>query len=171
VIAAGSGVGSAAVQIAKVTGALVIATASSEAKLAKARELGADKTLLHTGEFARDVKKLTNGRGVDVVFEHVGAATWDQSVYSLAHGGRLVTCGATSGFESKINVSYLFARQLSILGSFMGFKSELYAALELFKRSLLKPVIDMVLPLERAADAHRRLENRQQFGKVVLKIA
>ena len=171
VIAAGSGVGSAAVQIAKVIGARVIATASSEAKLAKARELGADKTLLHTGEFARDVKKLTNGRGVDVVFEHVGAATWDQSVYSLAHGGRLVTCGATSGFESKINVSYLFARQLSILGSFMGFKSELYAALELFKRSLLKPVIDTVLPLERAADAHRRLENRQQFGKVVLKIA
>lgn len=170
VIASGSGVGSAAVQIAKATGTRVIATAGSEAKLGKAKELGADDVLLHAGEFAREVKKLTNGRGVDVVFEHVGAATWDQSVYSLAHGGRLVTCGATTGFETKINVGYLFARQLSILGSFMGHKSELFAVLELFKRGLLKPVIDTVLPLERAAEAHRRLENREQFGKVVLKV-
>ncbi len=170
VIAAGSGVGSAAIQIAKATGARVIATAGSEAKLAKAKDLGADLTLLHVGEFAREVKKLTGGRGVDVVFEHVGEATWDQSVYSLAPSGRLVTCGATTGRDSKINVGYLFARQLSILGSFMGPKSELFAALELFKRSLLKPVIDSVFPLERAADAHRRLENREQFGKVVLRI-
>jgi len=170
VIAAGSGVGSAAVQIAKATGARVIATAGSEAKLAKARELGADETLLHVGEFAREVKKLTNGRGVDVVFEHVGAATWEQSVYSLAHGGRLVTCGATTGRETAINVGYLFARQLSILGSFMGYKSELHAALELFKRGLLKPVVDTVFPLERAAEAHQRLEKREQFGKVVLKV-
>ena len=170
VIAAGSGVGSAAVQIAKVTGARVIATAGSEPKLAKAKELGADHTLSHVGEFAREVKRLTKGRGVDVVFEHVGAATWDQSVYSLAHGGRLVTCGATTGFEGKINVGYLFARQLSILGSFMGHKSELFSVLALFQRGLLKPVIDSVLSLERAADAHRRLENREQFGKVVLRI-
>ena len=171
VIAAGSGVGSAAVQIAKATGARVIATAGSEPKLAKAKALGADDLLLHAGEFAREVKKRTGGRGVDVVFEHVGAATWDQSVYSLAPGGRLVTCGATSGFESKINVGYLFARQLSILGSFMGRKSELYAALELVRRGLLKPIIDTVFPLERAAEAHRRLENREQFGKIVLQIA
>jgi len=170
VIAAGSGVGSAAVQIAKVTGARVIATAGSERKLAKAKELGADEALLHVGEFAREVKRLTNGRGVDVVFEHVGAATWDQSVYSLAHGGRLVTCGATTGFETKINIGYLFARQLSILGSFMGPKSDLFAVLELFKRGLLKPVMDRVIPLEQAAEAHRHLENREQFGKVVLRI-
>ncbi|HXW61686.1 MAG TPA: zinc-binding dehydrogenase [Candidatus Acidoferrales bacterium] len=170
VIAAGSGVGSAAVQIAKVAGARVIATAGSQAKLAKAKELGADDALLHVGEFAREVKRLTHGRGVDVVFEHVGAATWDQSVFSLAHGGRLVTCGATTGFDSKINIGYLFARQLSILGSFMGQKSELFSVLELFKRGLLKPVIDCVMPLERAADAHRHLENREQFGKVVLNI-
>jgi NADPH:quinone reductase-like Zn-dependent oxidoreductase len=170
VIAAGSGVGSAAVQIAKVTGARVIATAGSEPKLAKAKELGADHTLLHVGEFAREVKRLTKGRGVDVVFEHVGAATWDQSVYSLAPGGRLVTCGATTGFEGKINLGYLFARQLSILGSFMGHKSELFSVLALFQRGLLKPVIDTVLSLERAADAHRHLENREQFGKVVLRI-
>jgi NADPH:quinone reductase-like Zn-dependent oxidoreductase len=171
VIAAGSGVGSAAIQVAKAAGARVIATAGSEPKLAKAKELGADDVLLHTGEFAREVKRLTNGRGVHVVFEHVGAATWDQSVYSLAVGGRLVTCGATTGFESKINVGYLFARQLSILGSFMGHKSELFSVLELFKRGLLKPVIDCVLPLERAAEAHKRLENREQFGKVVLSVA
>jgi NADPH:quinone reductase-like Zn-dependent oxidoreductase len=170
VIAAGSGVGSAAIQIAKATGARVIATAGSQSKLAKAKALGADEVLLHEGEFAREVKRLTNGRGVDVVFEHVGAATWDQSVYSLAAGGRLVTCGATSGFETKINVGYLFARQLSILGSFMGYKAELFSALELFKRGLLKPVIDTVLPLAQAAEAQKRLENRAQFGKVVLSI-
>jgi NADPH:quinone reductase-like Zn-dependent oxidoreductase len=170
VIAAGSGVGSAAVQLGKVTGARVLATAGSEPKLPKAKELGADDTLLHVGEFAREVKRLTKGRGADVVFEHVGAATWDQSVYSLAHGGRLVTCGATTGFESKINVGYLFARQLSILGSFMGHKAELFSVLELFQRGLLKPVIDTVMSLDCAADAHRRLENREQFGKVVLRI-
>jgi len=170
VIAAGSGVGSAAIQIAKAASARVIATAGSEAKLRKAKELGADEVLLHQGEFAREVKKLTGGRGVDIVFEHVGEATWDQSVYSLAVGGRLVTCGATTGREGNLNIGYLFARQLSILGSFMGHKSELFAVLELFKRGLLKPVIDAVLPLERAADAHRRLENREQFGKVVLKV-
>jgi len=170
VIAAGSGVGSAAIQIAKAASARVIATAGSEAKLRKAKELGANEVLLHQGEFAREVKKLTGGRGVDIVFEHVGEATWDQSVYSLAVGGRLVTCGATTGREGNLNIGYLFARQLSILGSFMGHKSELFAVLELFKRGLLKPVIDTVLPLERAADAHRRLENREQFGKVVLKV-
>ena len=168
VIAAGSGVGSAAIQIAKAAGARVIATAGSEPKLRKAKELGADEVLLHQGEFAREVKKRTGGRGVDVVFEHVGQATWEQSVYSLAVGGRLVTCGATAGREGNINIGYLFARQLSILGSFMGHKGELFAVLELFNRGLLKPVIDTVLPLERAADAHRRLENREQFGKVVL---
>ena len=171
VIAAGSGVGSAAIQVAKAAGARVIATAGSEAKLAKARQLGADDAVLHGGEFARDVKKLTGGKGVDVVFEHVGEATWEQSIFSLKPGGRLVTCGATSGFESKININYIFGRQLSILGSFMGEKSELFAALELFKRGLLKPVIDTVVPLERAGDAHRRLENREQFGKVVLSIS
>jgi NADPH:quinone reductase-like Zn-dependent oxidoreductase len=170
VIAAGSGVGSAAIQIAKVAGSRVIATAGSEPKLAKAKELGADDTLLHTGEFAREVKRLTGGRGVDVVFEHVGATTWDQSVFSMKTGGRLVTCGATTGFDCRININYLFGRQLSILGSFMGQKSELFAALELFKRGLLKPVIDTVMPLDRAADAHRRLENREQFGKIVLTV-
>jgi NADPH:quinone reductase-like Zn-dependent oxidoreductase len=171
VLGAGSGVGSAAIQIAKATGARVIATAGSEAKLAKARELGAAEAILHTGgEFAREVKRLTHGRGVDVVFEHVGQATWEQSIYSLAPGGRLVTCGATTGFDGKINIGYLFSHHISILGSFMGAKAELFSAIELFKRGLLKPVVDCVMPLERAAEAHARLENRQQFGKIVLSV-
>jgi NADPH:quinone reductase-like Zn-dependent oxidoreductase len=170
VLGASSGVGSAAIQIAKATGARVIATAGSAPKLAKARELGADEAILHAGEFAREVKRLTNGRGVDVVFEHVGQATWEQSIYSLAPGGRLVTCGATTGFDGKINLGYLFSRHISILGSFMGSKAELFSALELFKRGLLKPTVDCVLPLERAAEAHARLENRQQFGKIVLRV-
>jgi NADPH:quinone reductase-like Zn-dependent oxidoreductase len=168
VIGAGSGVGSAAIQIAKAAGARVIAASTSEAKLAKAKELGADEAVSSTGEFAREVKRLTNGRGVDVVFEHVGQATWEQSIYSLSRGGRLVTCGATTGFDGKVNIGYLFARHLSILGSFMGAKAELFAVLELFKRGLLNPVIDCVLPLQRAAEAHRRLENHDQFGKVIL---
>ncbi len=172
VLAASSGVGSAAIQIAKLFHCRVIATAGGEAKLAKARELGADYVIDHyLQDISAEVRKITAKRGVDVVIEHVGAATWQKSVESLAPAGRLVTCGATTGFEGKINIGYLFARQLSILGSFMGSKSELYSVLELFKRGLLKPVIDCVMPLERAADAHKRLENREQFGKVVLRIA
>jgi NADPH:quinone reductase-like Zn-dependent oxidoreductase len=170
VIGAGSGVGGAAIQIARATGARVIATSSSEQKLQKAKELGAHEAVPTQGEFAREVKKLTNQRGVDVVFEHVGQATWDQSIYSLARGGRLVTCGATTGFDAKINIGYLFSRHLSILGSFMGSKAELFAVLELFKRGLLRPVVDKVFPLDRAVEAQQRLENREQFGKVVLTI-
>ncbi len=171
VIGAASGVGSAAIQIAKVAGARVIATAGSESKLAKAKELGADEVLLYAGgELAKDVRRLTNNRGVDVVFEHVGQATWEQSILSLATGGRLVTCGATTGREGKINITYLFFNHLSIIGSFMGSKSELYSVLELVERGLLKPVVDCVMPLERAADAHARLEHRQQFGKIILQV-
>jgi len=171
ILGAGSGVGSAAIQIAKVTGARVIATAGSEAKLQKARELGADETILHSKQdIAQEVKRLTNRRGVDVVFEHTGQATWEQSIHSLAVGGRLVTCGATTGFDGKLDIRYLFTRHLSILGSFMGSKAELYAVLELFGRRLLKPVVDVVLPLAQCAQAHARLENREQFGKIVLQV-
>ncbi|HTS13555.1 MAG TPA: zinc-binding dehydrogenase [Candidatus Limnocylindrales bacterium] len=172
VLGAGSGVGSAAIQIARAAGAHVIATAGSEAKLAKARELGAHEVIDHSKQdISAEVKRLTNRRGVDVVFEHVGQATWEQSMRSLAVGGRLVTCGATTGYEAKIDIRFLFTRQFSILGSFMGGKAELYSVLELFRRGVAKPVIDTVLPLERAADAHRRLESREQFGKIVLQIS
>jgi NADPH:quinone reductase-like Zn-dependent oxidoreductase len=172
VLGAGSGVGGAAIQIAKAAGARVIATAGSDAKLEKARELGADAVINHTTQkIADEVKRLTNRRGVEVVFEHVGQATWDNSIRSLAVGGRLVTCGATTGFDGAINIAYLFTRHLSILGSFMGSKAELFSALELLRRGLLKPVIDVVLPLEKCAEGHKRMENRELFGKIVLSVA
>jgi NADPH:quinone reductase-like Zn-dependent oxidoreductase len=172
VLGAGSGVGTAAIQIAKAAGARVIATAGSDAKLEKARELGADAVINHaTQKIADEVKRLTNRRGVEVVFEHVGQATWDSSIHSLAVGGRLVTCGATTGFDGAINIAYLFTRHLTILGSFMGSKAELFSALELLRRGLLKPVLDVVLPLEKCAEAHKRMENRELFGKIVLKVS
>ena len=171
VLAAGSGVGGAAIQIAKASGAKVIATAGTDAKLAKARELGADEVINHsTQKIATEVKRLTAKRGVDVVFEHVGEATWTESIRSLAPGGRLVTCGATTGYNGNIDIRYLITRQISLLGSFMGWKSDLLAAVEFLKRGLLKPVIDVVMPLEKCAEAHRRLEQREQFGKIVLKV-
>jgi NADPH:quinone reductase-like Zn-dependent oxidoreductase len=172
VLAAGSGVGGAAIQIAKAAGARVIATAGSDEKLAKARELGADEVINHSKqEIAVEVKRLTDRRGVDVAFEHVGQATWEQSIRSLVPGGRLVTCGATTGYDGKLDIRYLFTRQLSILGSFMGSKAELFSALELLRRGLLKPVIDVMMPLAECAEAHRRLEHREQFGKIVLEVA
>jgi NADPH:quinone reductase-like Zn-dependent oxidoreductase len=171
VLGAGSGVGSAAIQIAKAAGARVIATAGSDEKLAKAKELGADDTILHSKyDIASEVKKLTRRRGVDVVFEHVGEATWEKSIRSLAVGGRLVTCGATTGYEGGIDIRYLFSRQLSILGSYMGGKAELLSVLELVRRGTVEPVIDEVFPLAEAAEAHRRLEGREQFGKIVLRV-
>lgn len=172
ILGAGSGVGSAAIQIAKLTGARVIATAGSEAKLAKAKELGADEVIQHSKQnIADEIKRITNRRGVDVVFEHVGQATWEQSIRSLAIGGRLVTCGATTGYEGKIDIRYLFSRNLSILGTYMGGKAELFDVIELVREGKLKPVVDTVLPLQDAAAAQQRLENREQFGKIVLKVA
>ena len=171
VLGAGSGVGSAAIQIAKVTGARVIATAGSEAKLDRAKELGAEELIEHSRQnIADEIKRITNRRGVDVVFEHVGEVTWEQSIRSLAIGGRLVTCGATTGYQGKMDIRLLFSRNLSILGTYMGSKAELFAVLELVGRGELKPVIDCVLPLERAAEAQERLENREQFGKIVLRV-
>lgn len=172
VLGAGSGVGSAAIQIAKASGAWVIATAGTDAKLAKARELGADEVINHaTQKIATEVNRLTARRGVDVVFEHVGEATWNESIRSLVPGGRLVTCGATTGYNGNIDIRYLFTRQLSLLGSFMGTKADLLGAVEFLKRGLLKPVIEIVLPVAECAEAHRRLEQREQFGKIVLKVS
>jgi len=171
VLGAGSGVGSAAIQIAKLMGARVIATAGSRAKLDKARELGADEVIDHAQQKISDeVRRLTGKRGVDVVFEHVGTATWDQSILSLATGGRLVTCGATTGFAAQLDLRYLFARQLSLLGSYMGSRAELYTVLKLVGEKRLRPVIDRVFPLDQAVQAHQRLEQREQFGKSVLRV-
>ena len=169
VLGAGSGVGSAAIQIARLVGARVITTAGSEEKLAKAKSLGADAAINHAKQnIADEVKKLTDRRGVDVVFEHVGTATFDASVASLAPNGRLVTCGATTGYEAKINLRVLFSRHLSILGSYMGSKAELYAVLKLIGQRKLRAVIDRTMPLAQCAHAHELLEKREQFGKIVL---
>jgi len=169
VLAAGSGVGHAAIQIAKAFRARVIATAGGERKLALARTLGADEVVDHyRDDVVRQVRSFTGGRGADVVVEHVGAATWDKSLRSLARGGRLVTCGATSGHQSQLDLRHLFARQLSLLGSYMGAKIDLLRASDLFFRGVLKPVIDSTYPLSEIAQAHRRMEGAEHFGKIVL---
>jgi len=169
VLGAGSGIGSAAIQIGKLIGARVIATAGSDAKLSKAKELGADEVINHAKQkIADEVKRLTDRRGVDVVFEHVGTATWEASMASLAAAGRLVTCGATTGFEAKIDIRYLFSRHISVLGSYMGSKAELYAVLKLIGQRKLRAVIDRTIPLAQCAHAHEILESREQFGKIVL---
>jgi NADPH:quinone reductase-like Zn-dependent oxidoreductase len=169
VLGAGSGVGSAAIQLAKLLGARVMATAGGEEKLQKAKELGADHVIHHgKHNIAEEVKHLTDRRGVDVVLEHVGTATWEASVASLAVGGRLVTCGATTGYEAKLDLRHLFSRQLSLLGSFMGRRAELFAVLKLIGQRKLHAVIDRVLPLAQCAQAHALLEKREQFGKIVL---
>jgi len=171
ILGAGSGVGSAAIQIAKFFGCRVIATAGNEAKLARAKELGADETINHKAQAIKDeVRRFTAKRGVDVVFEHVGAATWDDSLASLTRGGRLVTCGATTGFDAKIDLRFLFSRQLSILGSYMGTKCEFASVLKLIAAGRLKPVVDSTFPLVECRLAHEYLESGNQFGKVVLRV-
>ena len=168
--AAGSGVGSIAIQIAKLRGARVITTASSDEKLAKARELGADETINYTrGDWPKEVRRLTNKKGVDVVVEHTGAATWPGSISSLKNNGRLVTCGATSGFDGRTDLRQVFYRHLSLLGSFMGSKGELLEALKFVREGKIRAVVDRVLPLSEARQAHELIEDRAQFGKIVLR--
>jgi NADPH:quinone reductase-like Zn-dependent oxidoreductase len=168
--AAGSGVGSIAIQIAKLFGARVITTASSDEKLAKARELGADETINYTrDDWPKEVKRLTGRKGVDVVVEHTGAATWPGSIAALKNNGRLVTCGATSGFDARTDLRQVFYRHLTLLGSFMGSKAELLEALKFVTAGKVRAVVDRVLPLSEARQAHELLEERGQFGKVVLK--
>jgi NADPH:quinone reductase-like Zn-dependent oxidoreductase len=169
VLAAGSGVGIAAVQIAKLFGARVIATASTPAKLERARELGADETILYAeGDWAAEVRRLTAKRGADIVFEHVGESTWESSILAVAAGGRIVTCGATSGPAGRTDLRHLFARQIQILGSYVGRLSELFEIFRWVERGQLRPVVHRALPLAEAAEAHRLLEKREVFGKVVL---
>jgi NADPH:quinone reductase-like Zn-dependent oxidoreductase len=167
--AAGSGVGSIAIQIAKLRGARVITTASSDEKLARARELGADETINYTrDDWPKEVKRLTDRKGVDVVVEHTGAATWPGSISALKNNGRLVTCGATSGFDARTDLRQVFYRHLTLLGSFMGSKGELLEAMKFVVQGKIRAVIDRVLPLSEARQAHELLENRAQFGKIVL---
>ena len=169
VLAAGSGVGSAAIQIAKLHGCRVITTVGSGAKVEKARALGADHVIDHSKErFVDAVRKLTDKRGVDIVFEHVGAATFADSIKCLVRGGRLVTCGATTGADVQINLRALFFKNLALIGNTMGRKGDLRRLLRLFDQGRLRPVVDRVLPMTQVGEAHRLLETRQAFGKIVL---
>jgi NADPH:quinone reductase-like Zn-dependent oxidoreductase len=166
---AGSGIGVAAIQIAKLFGARVIATASTADKLAKARALGADETIDYTtADFVAECKRLTGKRGVDLVIEHVGGEVFAKSIRAVRTGGRIVTCGATAGFHPQIDLRHIFFRNVEVLGSTMGSKADLIAVLGHVQAGKIAPVIHEILPLARAADAHRLLEERRAFGKVVL---
>jgi NADPH:quinone reductase-like Zn-dependent oxidoreductase len=161
----------AAVQLARVLGARVIATAGSDAKLEQARTLGADEVLNHhRDDVVAGVRRLTGKKGADVVVEHVGQATWERSVLALARGGRLVTCGATTGPQGATDLRHLFARQLSLLGSYMGSKAELLDAAALYFARKVKTVVHAVLPLAEARRAHEMMEASEHFGKIVLRV-
>lgn len=171
VLGAGSGVGVAAVQIAKLAGARVIAASTSEAKLEKIRALGADAgVLLPKEDLAKRTRALTGGRMADIVFEHVGKATFEAALKSLRHGGKLITCGATTGYDVALDLRYVFSRQYQILGSTMGSLAETRQVARLAAEGRLKPVLDKTFPLESAREAHEYLAAGRQFGKVLLEV-
>ncbi len=166
---AGSGVGSAAIQIAKAFGARVLAVASVDWKLERALALGADEVINHTiGRVGDEVRRLTDRRGVDIVFEHVGQATWDVSVKALARGGRLVTCGSTTGHAAQTDLRYVFSRRLTIRGTFMGGRGTLFDIFRLVSAGRLHPVVHGVIPLREVGRAHELVERGEHFGKVIL---
>lgn len=167
----GGGVAIAALQIAKRIGARVWVTSGSDAKLARARELGADETFNHrTGDVVREIRERTGRRGVRVVLDDVGEATWERSLRVLGRGGRLVTCGATSGPMVQTDVRKLFWHQWTIMGSTMGNDRELDAVVQALGEGALVPTVDAVYPLEEARAAYERLSNGDQFGKIVLRL-
>jgi len=169
VMGGGSGVGSMAVQLAKLAGARVMTTVGADDKIPKAVVLGADAVINHAKEnVAERVKLLTEGKGVDVVIEHIGPEVWETCVQSLSKGGRLVTCGATTGAEVKLDLRYVFSRQLTIAGSYMGTRAELVQAAELMGQKRLIPVIDRTFPLKEAKAAQELMLSRKFFGKIVL---
>jgi len=166
---AGSGIGTAAIQILKLHGARVIATASTADKLARAKQLGADELIDYTTQdFVAECKRLTGKAGVDAVIEHVGGEVFAGSIRATRPGGRVVTCGATAGFHPNLDLRHVFFRQVEVLGSTMGSKADLLEVLRHVAAGKLSPVVHAILPLARAGEAHRMLEERQAFGKVVL---
>jgi NADPH:quinone reductase-like Zn-dependent oxidoreductase len=168
---AGSGIGSATLVIGKALGARVVATSSSDAKLERARGLGADVVVNHaTGDVLGAVKEATGGAGVDVVVEHVGEATWQTSLQAVRAHGRVAVCGATTGPNPKAALHRVWWKQLTILGSTMGTKADFEGAYELVASGKAKPVVDSVFPLAEARAAHERMESGEQFGKIVLSI-
>jgi len=168
---ASSGVGSIGIQIAKALGCMVIAISSSKEKCRKVQSLRADEIINHNSENVYDkVMDITEQKGVDVVFEHVGQATWNTSMKVLKKGGRIVTCGATTGPKASINLTHIFYKQLSILGSTMGSFQSMKEATALLNSQKIKPIIDSVFSLNDIQKAHSYLESGNQFGKVIIKI-
>jgi NADPH:quinone reductase-like Zn-dependent oxidoreductase len=169
---ASAGVGIACIQIAKVTGARVIAVASTDEKLELCRKLGAD-ILLHgeKDDVVRRVREITGRRGVDVVVDYVGKATWQKSLQCASRGGRIVTCGATTGYNPEEDLRHVFYRQLEVIGSTMGSRNELMAPLKLIFEGRMRPVVSAVYDLADTAEAHRLMEARQSLGKIVIKVS
>lgn len=168
--AAGSGVGIAGIQIAKLIGARVFATASTNEKLEKAKQLGADVLINYKDkDFLEEIRRITNKRGVDVILEHTGQENWEKNILSLSRFGRLVSCGATSGPNATMDLRYVYSRQLSILGSYMGGKRDLLDVFRFVSEGKLKPVIDSVFPLTETRKAEEKMEDRNLFGKIVVK--
>jgi NADPH:quinone reductase-like Zn-dependent oxidoreductase len=169
VMGASSGVGVAAIQIAKHAGARVLAVTGSDEKCRRALDLGADLTLNYlTQDVAKEVKRITNGRGVDIVFEHVGQALWMTAMRCLARNGRLVTCGATTGPKVEIDLRFFFTQQFSVTGAHMGSRADLLTIMKLVERRELRPVVDSIQPLAETRAAQERLEQRLMFGKIVV---
>jgi NADPH:quinone reductase-like Zn-dependent oxidoreductase len=167
--AAGSGVGIAGIQIAKLIGARVFTTASTNEKLEKAKDLGADVLINYKEkDFLEEIRRITKKRGVDVIFEHTGQENWEKNILSLSRFGRLVTCGATSGPNAQMDLRYIYSRQLSILGSYMGGKRDLVDVLGFVGEGKLWPVIDSVFPLSETRKAQEKMEDRNVFGKIVV---
>ncbi len=172
IMAAGSGVGSAAIRFCKTMGARVITTASTEEKLAKAREIGADETINYVDEpkFSKRVRKLTNGKGADLIFDSVGTDVWDENIKSLRPGGRLVNCGVTSGHRASIRIGHMFSQGHSYFGASTGNKSDFANVMRLVRQGKIRGVISQTFPLAAAADAHRAMQDRNVFGKLVLQV-
>jgi alcohol dehydrogenase len=167
--AGGSGIGTAAIQMAKAIGCTVYTTVGTDAKAEQALALGADHAINYkTDRFEGRLRKLTKKQGVDVVFEHVGVDTWEGSMFSMKIGGRLVTCGSTSGIKAEINLFQLFQRQLRLIGSFGCTLRNIETSLQKLARGEVKPVIDLEIPLDQISQGLERLENRQVFGKIVV---
>lgn len=170
--AAGSGIGSAAIQIAKLCGASTIfTTVGSDDKTDRALKFGADVVINHrTHDFSQEINRHTDKRGVDVIFEHIGPETWAKNLSCLARTGRMVTCGATSGPQTTVDIRSLYIRQQSVIGCYMGSRQELRTVLALIEQGKLHPVVDRIFPLAEAAAAQQYMLDRKQFGKIVLKV-
>ena len=170
VLSASAGVGTAAIQVARnVVGARVIATTSTPEKAAKARELGANEVINYTEEdVTQRARELTNGQGVDLVVDHVGAEFFSAAYNSLKPGGRYGNCGVTTGYRAELHIGLMFSRLLTVFGVFMGSKKDMEEIVEMLNQGRIKPAIHQVFPLERAIDAHRMMEERNFFGKLVL---